>query len=80
MKQSNIEEIRQNNKESTTNKREKSKSLRNNLKLFLIISTNGRDKVKVDKTGGISFKALPYYLKIIAEKKGAKTCIWKSAK
>jgi hypothetical protein len=66
MKQSNIEEIRQQNVESTANKREKFKSLRNNLKHFLTKSKNG---VKVDKTGGISFKALLYELELKGENK-----------
>ena len=51
MKQSNKEEIGRNIIEPTANKREKLKSLRENLKLFLIKSMNG----KIDKTGGISF-------------------------
>ena len=41
-------------------KERKNKNLRDNLKLFLLKSENGSDKVKVDKTVGISFKALRY--------------------
>ena len=59
MKQSNREEIGGNIIEPTANKREKLKSLRENLKLFLIKSMNGREKVKIDKTGAISFKTFP---------------------
>ena len=62
MKQTNKEEIGRNIIEPTANKREKLKSLRENLKLFLIKSMNGREKVKIDKTGAISFKTFPYAL------------------
>ena len=59
MKQTNKKEIGRNIIEPTANKREKLKSLRENLKLFLIKSMNGREKVKIDKTGVISFKTFP---------------------
>ena len=68
-KQINREEISENNIESTAHRREQFKSLMNNLKHFLTKSQNGREKVKVDKTGGISFKALPYDLELPAENK-----------
>ena len=67
MKQSKKEVISQNNIESTANKtKEKNKNGRDNLKLSLLKSENGSDKV--DKTGGISFKAL-HYLEISAGNK-----------
>ena len=62
MKQSNREEIGRNIIDPTANKREKLKSLRENLKLFLVKSMNGREKVKVDNSGGISFKTFLYDL------------------
>ena len=68
-KQSNREEICENNIESAAKRREQFKSLRNNLKHFLTKSANGREKVKVDKTGRISFKAFPYDMELTAENK-----------
>ena len=69
MKQSNSEVIGGNYTESTADKRERFRDMRENLKLFLIKSTNGREKVTVDKSGGISLKALPHDLKITVENK-----------
>jgi hypothetical protein len=62
MKQSNREEIGQNIKEPTTNKREKLKSLREHLKLCFIKSMNCREKVNVDQTDSLSFKTFTYNL------------------
>ena len=69
MMQSNSEVSGGNYIESTATKRERFRDMRENLKLFLIKSTNGREKVTVDKSGGISLKALPHDLKITVENK-----------